>query len=163
MKRFLKVAAIASLALVAACGGPVSRVGKGTYVGGAVPELGDTKPHVWTSGHPYNHAVHGVDVSRYQGDVDWAQARRGGVSFAFLKATEGGDHADPEFRRYWARDAGRGHPARRVSFLLLLPRRSRAGRVVHRQRPARARRAAAGSGRGMEPPFPQLPRAARPR
>ena len=51
-------------------------------VGGAAPQLGDSAPHVWTSGHPYNHQVHGVDVSRYQGNVDWHAARRAGMAQA---------------------------------------------------------------------------------
>ncbi|WP_299359007.1 GH25 family lysozyme [uncultured Paracoccus sp.] len=112
MRRLLKVAAVLSLAVLAACGGPRGPVGPvpGSYIGGAVPQLGDTKPHVWTSGHPYNLPVHGVDVSRYQGQVDWARARQAGISFAFLKATEGGDHADPAFRRYWEQTRAVGMP-----------------------------------------------------
>ena len=43
----------------------------------------------------------GIDVSRYQGDIDWDRVRSSGISFAFIKATEGGDYADPSFRRYW--------------------------------------------------------------
>ena len=37
--------------------------------------------------------VHGIDVSKYQGAIDWPAAARGGVRFAWIKATEGGDHA----------------------------------------------------------------------
>ena len=83
---------------------------EGTFTGGAVPLLGDTAPHVWTSGHPYNHEVHGVDVSRYQGGVDWNRARQAGISFAFIKATEGGDHSDPAFPVYWAQTRAAGIP-----------------------------------------------------
>jgi lysozyme len=46
---------------------------------------------------PTDFPVHGIDISRWQGDIDWFSARRGGVSFAFIKATEGGDHVDPRF------------------------------------------------------------------
>jgi len=47
-------------------------------------------------------------VSRWQGDINWRQVRSAGVSFAYIKATEGGDVADPMFRTYWngARQAG---------------------------------------------------------
>ncbi|TPW30335.1 glycoside hydrolase family 25 protein [Pararhizobium mangrovi] len=57
---------------------------------------------------PAHYPIHGVDVSRWQGDVDWAKAHRHGVSFAFVKATEGGDRLDPRFDDYWkgARAAG---------------------------------------------------------
>jgi lysozyme len=52
--------------------------------------------------------VHGVDISRWQGKVDWTSLRSGGTRFAFIKATEGGDHTDPNFRENWegARNAG---------------------------------------------------------
>ena len=52
--------------------------------------------------------VQGIDVSRWQGDIDWHQVRAAGTRFAFIKATEGGDHLDPKFRENWegARRAG---------------------------------------------------------
>jgi lysozyme len=45
--------------------------------------------------------VQGIDVSYWQGDIDWAAARDAGVRFAFIKATEGGDHLDPKFLENW--------------------------------------------------------------
>ncbi len=50
-------------------------------------------------------AVHGVDVSRWQGDIDWPKLRTQGANFADIKATDGGDHLDPMFRKNW-REAG---------------------------------------------------------
>lgn len=55
-------------------------------------------------------AVHGVDVSKYQGDIDWAAVREAGVAFAFIKATEGGDALDPKFRRNWEGAKANGVP-----------------------------------------------------
>jgi lysozyme len=57
--------------------------------------------------------VHGVDVSRYQGQVNWREAKAAGTRFAYIKATEGGDHADENFMLHWisARDAGIPHGA----------------------------------------------------
>lgn len=123
MKRFLiKAAMVAALSVLAACGGGPSRrvvadpsIGSGRpvsggYLGGTVPSLGDSAPHVWQGGHPYNNEVHGVDISRYQGGVDWGAARGAGISFAFIKATEGGDHSDPAFRTYWAQTRAAGIP-----------------------------------------------------
>ncbi|XWN23718.1 MAG: GH25 family lysozyme [Roseibium sp.] len=57
---------------------------------------------------PEDYAVHGIDVSRWQGDIDWDEVKRSGVQFAWIKATEGGDHADPRFAQNWiaARKAG---------------------------------------------------------
>lgn len=37
----------------------------------------------------------GVDVSRHQGTIDWAAARRGGIAFAYIKLTEGTGYLDP--------------------------------------------------------------------
>ena len=50
---------------------------------------------------PSHHAIHGVDVSRWQGNMDWDTLRQQGANFAFIKATDGGDHVDPMFRKNW--------------------------------------------------------------
>lgn len=48
-------------------------------------------------------AVRGVDVSAYQGDIDWPTvAREPAVKFAFIKATEGRSWVDPYFDQNWA-------------------------------------------------------------
>jgi lysozyme len=49
--------------------------------------------------------VYGVDVSRHQGRIDWRKVSDDGIDVAYVKATEGGDHVDEEFRRNW-RGAG---------------------------------------------------------
>ncbi len=43
--------------------------------------------------------VMGVDVSHYQGGIDWQELERQNVSFAFIKATEGSGHIDEFARR----------------------------------------------------------------
>lgn len=52
--------------------------------------------------------VFGVDVSSYQGEVDWPTLAEQGVRFAFCKATEGSGHVDPTFQQNWqgAQEAG---------------------------------------------------------
>jgi lysozyme len=45
--------------------------------------------------------VHGIDVSKYQGDIDWDRVRASGTKFAYIKATEGGDRADEKFVANW--------------------------------------------------------------
>lgn len=67
----------------------------------AAPRFGDLDPHDWQGISPDRYAVHGIDVSRYQEEIDWPAARRGGIAFAYIKATEGGDHSDPMFRDHW--------------------------------------------------------------
>ena len=46
--------------------------------------------------------VHGVDVSRYQGDIRWEELRYDDLTFAYIKATEGSDHQDARFAENWA-------------------------------------------------------------
>jgi lysozyme len=72
---------------------------------------GDRKPVDFGKYHPDRYPVHGIDVSKWQGEIDWNEVRRAGVAFAFIKATEGGDHNDSRFPEYWrgARAAGIPH------------------------------------------------------
>ena len=65
------------------------------------PNFGDDDPHPGLAGQPQRFAVQGVDLSRFQARVNWAEARANGVNFAFLKATEGGDGVDPLFASHW--------------------------------------------------------------
>lgn len=46
----------------------------------------------------------GIDVSHYQGAMNWATAKGNGVTFAFIKATEGssGAYDDAQFATNWA-------------------------------------------------------------
>ncbi|WP_210518304.1 glycoside hydrolase family 25 protein [Hymenobacter terricola] len=54
------------------------------------------------------YSVHGIDVSAYQGRIDWPEVARNRVRFAFIKASEGATLRDPRFARNWreARAAG---------------------------------------------------------
>jgi lysozyme len=57
---------------------------------------------------PSSYPIHGIDVSYYQGTIDWPRVRANGTTFAYIKATEGGDVADQRFDQNWqeARAAG---------------------------------------------------------
>ena len=46
--------------------------------------------------------VPGIDVSRYQGVIDWKAVRAAGIRFAYIKATESTDYLDPTFNANWA-------------------------------------------------------------
>jgi len=88
----LGAAALALAAMLAACGG------------GAGPlEFAD--PNL---PKPRDYPIHGIDVSKFQGDIDWSQVASSGVKFAWIKATEGGDHLDDRFQANWtaAKEAG---------------------------------------------------------
>ncbi len=82
--------------------------GKATSASVLNPRFGDSDPHQWTSRTPFAYAVHGTDVSKYQPSIDWPTAKASGISFAFIKATEGGDRVDDKFQQHWrgARSAG---------------------------------------------------------
>lgn len=59
---------------------------------------------------PHSFPVHGIDVSKFQGEIDWPRARSAGVSFALIKATEGGDRFDERFNQNWKAAARAGVP-----------------------------------------------------
>lgn len=46
--------------------------------------------------------VQGIDVSHFQGVVNWQQVKQAGMCFAFAKATDGITYTDPELAANWA-------------------------------------------------------------
>lgn len=55
---------------------------------------------------PPGYAIHGIDVSKYQRNINWEEVKNMEVKgikigFAFIKATEGVGNVDPLFRRNW--------------------------------------------------------------
>lgn len=55
---------------------------------------------------PDNYNIHGIDVSWYQGYIDWPSVKQMRVQdvrigFAFIKATEGLGNRDRQFKRNW--------------------------------------------------------------
>ena len=64
--------------------------------------------------YPEGYDIHGIDVSHYQGDIDWETLRNQGtiddcpIRFVMIKATEGGDRVDDKFEYnfYQAREYG---------------------------------------------------------
>ena len=48
-----------------------------------------------------DYPVRGVDLSYYQGNIDWDVLASQGVDFCFIKATEGIDHNDSQFAQNW--------------------------------------------------------------
>src|SRR5438552_2211977 len=57
---------------------------------GAAPSrmLSDKKPNKGVV-EAHSMAVQGIDVSYWQGDIDWQKVSKAGVLFAYIKATEG--------------------------------------------------------------------------
>ncbi|MCC2095774.1 MAG: hypothetical protein KDJ29_02725, partial [Hyphomicrobiales bacterium] len=56
------------------------------------------------------HEVHGIDIAKYQGTIDWQAVKRSGVDFVFIKATEGTDVLDDRFAANWAAAKAAGIP-----------------------------------------------------
>lgn len=77
----------------------------------AAPRFVDTEPvDAFEGGAPHGYAVHGVDVSKYQGDIDWGAVKNAGIAFAFIKATEGGDHVDERLQENLRQTKAAGIP-----------------------------------------------------
>ncbi|WCL50631.1 glycoside hydrolase family 25 protein [Leptospira sp. GIMC2001] len=45
--------------------------------------------------------IKGIDVSNHQGKIDWSLIPKNDISFAYIKATEGGDFKDKSFLYNW--------------------------------------------------------------
>ncbi len=90
LARSRRLLAGAMLTVLAACGG----------VPDTLTNVGDAEPHAKVA-RAHRMPVQGIDISRWQADIDWRAVKRSGKQFAFIKATEGGDHLDPKFRQNW--------------------------------------------------------------
>ena len=66
---------------------------------------------------PNGYPVSGIDVSKYQGNVDWNSVAGAGVKFAWIKASEGGDRVDPMFQANWAASRAAGVPRGAYHFM----------------------------------------------
>ena len=89
----LRRLAIVALSLAVFAGGAGGVVARQNRVADADPHDGVARAHTMP--------VQGIDVSNWQGDIDWDKVRAAGTQFAFIKATEGGDYLDPKFARNW--------------------------------------------------------------
>jgi lysozyme len=49
---------------------------------------------------PGQRSINGLDVSHWQGTIDWTQVASAGYRYAFLKATEGQTFDDPNYNTY---------------------------------------------------------------
>lgn len=97
---------------VAGCSSPAHRLDDApalTALPGRIA-FDDARPHDWGAHTPGRYQIHGIDVSRYQTAIDWPAARAGGVGFAFIKATEGGENLDPMFASHWRAAGAAGVP-----------------------------------------------------
>lgn len=66
--------------------------------------------------------VQGVDVSHWQGAINWGSVRGAGIQFAWMKATEGTSYKDPRFNTNYP--AAHGAGVIRGAYHFALPDRS---------------------------------------
>jgi hypothetical protein len=104
----LVVRALLPLSLLSAC--------TSTYLPPHGPPVDAAARRVCASGD----TVEGIDVSYWQGDVDWDRVARTDLEFAIVRVSDGG-FADPEFADNWSELRRVGAGARRLP---VLPRRS---------------------------------------
>jgi lysozyme len=52
--------------------------------------------------------IQGIDVSSYQGNIDWAGVKKAGYAFAFIKASEGVGLTDRHFTANWRESRAEG-------------------------------------------------------
>ena len=151
-----RVVALTWLALLAACTtvddlAPVASRTETSVVGTATtyPRFGDNDPHdwdgrtPWTLCRPRHRRVEIPDLDRL------GEAKASGISFAFIKATEGGDRVDDYFAEHWHGTRAAGVPRGAYHFYYFCrPAAEQAAwfiRNVPRERP-RCRRCSTWSG-----------------
>lgn len=99
--RSVLLVAAAGLSVVGCGGAPVpGDAGSNADQTSRIPPIRPAKS-AFTSTHPHHFPIHGIDVSKYQGEIDWRLVKAGGTRFAYIKATEGADHVDARFRENW--------------------------------------------------------------
>jgi GH25 family lysozyme M1 (1,4-beta-N-acetylmuramidase) len=71
----------------------------GSANAGVDPAAGSKRaaPQASVASVPAGYPVRGIDVSSWQGNVDWNQVAAAGASFAYAKATEGTSYVNPYF------------------------------------------------------------------
>jgi lysozyme len=94
--------------------GAISTALAGCFTYGAIK--GDNKPHPGVAAARAM-PIQGIDISRYQGRVDYNAARKAGTHFVFMKATEGADYVDPNFRENWQGAKAAGMPRGAYHFM----------------------------------------------
>lgn len=87
--------AVTTAAFLASCSS-----NSGGFEAAYYPLKSDTKPHPGVA-KAQQYPIHGIDISKWQGEIDWSEVKRAGTAFVYIKATEGGDHLDERFSLNW--------------------------------------------------------------
>lgn len=105
-----RLAIVAALALSAIS--PTSSVGAAPRRDGFAGSSGEASRTSARSGSRsvVGPTIPGIDVSHWQGTIDWTKVAEAGKRFAFMKATEGVDYVDPTFQTNRAGARANGLP-----------------------------------------------------
>lgn len=102
---------------------------------GPTPIEGDSRPHPGVA-RARALPIQGVDISRYQGSIDFPALRAAGTHFAFIKATEGVDYVDPNFAGNWRAAKAAGLPRGAYHFMFWCRTASEQARWFEKNVPA---------------------------
>ena len=88
-----------------ACGGELApEAYKGGAEDGTAGSMHDPTPPDFLAQSticPGSNRVYGIDVSYYQGNIDWGKVRAAGKQFAIIRVSDGTGFRDPKFETYW--------------------------------------------------------------
>lgn len=107
---------LASIHLLSLCRACSAKIGL-TYLAFALVLAGCAGGEHDLYPSPADFQIHGIDVSKYQGNIDWNAVRNSGVKFVWIKATEGGDYLDEKFAQNWAQAKQAGVPQGAYHFM----------------------------------------------
>jgi len=67
------------------------------------PKTNDEQLENTTEAHKEDSGpILGIDVSHFQGDINWDEIKKANITFAYSKATQGEAYTDPRFHNNWA-------------------------------------------------------------
>ena len=98
-------AALCVIVIVAACAGEIeedSKAGDGLVElayednGADTDDSGEPRARVCAEGA----TTKGIDVSKWQGTINWPAVKQGGVAFAFIRLSDGANYKDPKFATF---------------------------------------------------------------
>jgi lysozyme len=73
--------------------------------------------------------IAGIDVSHWDGQINWREVNPEGVYFVYIKATEGDDYVDPNFETNW--EGVKNTLLHRGAYHFFLPAQSEARQMLH--------------------------------
>lgn len=92
---------LAALPLAAGCTNAVVEEGDAVASAGLIPE-GVGEQALTRECATVANPVRGIDVSRWQGTINWDRVANDGVEYAFIRISDGLTHVDGQFDRNWS-------------------------------------------------------------